>query len=198
MQFTSTIILPNIHYSSHSLIFVSGGRFGCRCCQCEGIYIDAKRHYYYGHFGQRFRHPSQLKLAEYYFHHGKRVDDAVTITERKRRQTETGVTGVSTLFELYALYNFDPAQDMVIDRMHLTFNMLKREFRDQMWMDIGQNVHRPINARDPTVGGLVVHGDFEKALEAVPWPKEGKASGVARLKSLTDKSGSWKSNEFKK
>jgi hypothetical protein len=48
------------------------------------------------------------------------------------------------------------------------------------------------------VGGLINHGDFGSALNAVPWPKEERASGVARLKSLTDKLGSWKSNEFKK
>jgi succinate dehydrogenase/fumarate reductase-like Fe-S protein len=75
----------------------------------------------------------------------------MTVTERKRLQTETGVTGVSFLFELYSLYAFDPVKDMVIDRMHLTFNMLKREFIDQMWVDMGINSDIPINDRDPTV-----------------------------------------------
>jgi hypothetical protein len=120
------------------------------------------------------------------------------VTERKRLQTESGVNGVSILFELYALYEFDPIHDMVIDRMHLTFNMLKREFINHIWPDIGDNLDTPINARDHTIGGLINRTDFGSALDAVPWPREERASGVPRLQSLTDKLGSWKSNEFKK
>ena len=51
----------------------------------------------------------------------------MVVSEWKRLQTETGVSGLSDLCSLYDLYRFDPVQDMVIDRMHLTFNMLKRE-----------------------------------------------------------------------
>ena len=87
---------------------------------------------------------------------------------------------------------------MVVDRMHLIFNMLKREFIDQMWIDLGNNSEKPINDRDPAVEGLINREEFGVALNAVHWPKEERASGVARLKSLTDKLGSWKTNEFKK
>ncbi|KAK3737217.1 hypothetical protein QZH41_011273 [Actinostola sp. cb2023] len=90
------------------------------------------------------------------------------------------------------------AGDMVIDRMHLTFNMLKREFIDKMWADMGDNKGRPVNSRQPEFGGLINHGEFGHALDAVYWPTEEKQSGVAKLKSLADKLGSWKSNEFKK
>jgi len=122
----------------------------------------------------------------------------VTSTERQRLSTDKGVTGVSVLFQLYMLYGFDPVQDMVIDRMHFTFNMLKREFIDKMWADMGDNKGRPVNSRQPEFGGLIDHGEFGHALDAVCWPTEEKQSGVAKLKSLADKLGSWKSNEFKK
>ena len=175
-----------------------GGRCGCRRCRMIGVYVAAKRHYYYGNFGVRYRHSCELKTANYYLHHGKRVDSAATAADRQRIQTETGVTGVSILFDLYSLYKFDPVLDMVIDRMHLTFNMLKREFIDKMWVDMGDNLGRMVNDRNPDNGGLLNHGEFGHALDAIHWPKEEQASGVAKLRSLTDKLGSWKTNEFKK
>lgn len=159
---------------------LTGGKCGCRRCLLKGTYIPAKRHYYFGQFGMRFRHPSNPKTVQYYLHHGQKVDSVLTQTEKKRLQTESGVSGVSILFELHALYGFNPIKDLVIDRMHLTFNMLKREFMDHIWLDIEENA------------------DFQMALGAVAWPKEEMASGVARLRQLTDKLGSWKSNEFKK
>ncbi len=125
--------------------------------------------------------------------HGKRVDAASTRAQRQQIQTETGVSGVSILFRLYKLYKFDPVLDMTIDRMHLTFNMLKREFLEKMWADMAKNA---VNDRDPELGGLLVREEFKNALECVNWTTEEKEKGVARMKSLTDKLGSWKSNEF--
>ena len=90
---------------------------------------------------------------------------------------------------LHKLYCFDPIKDMTIDRMHLCFNMLKREFAEGMWADMGDNVGRPVNQRMPSDGGVLSRGDFAQAFQAVPWSREQKASGVAKTKSLTDKLG---------
>ena len=164
----------------------------------NGIYIPAKRHYYYGNFAERYRHPSEHETSHHLFENGERVDNALTVTKRKELITETGVTGLTILFNLSKLYDFDPIRDMVIDRMHVVFNMLKREFVDHFWADMGENAELPVNSRDPKFGGLVNRDVFASALNTVNWPKEEKASGVARVKSLTDKMGGWKSNDYKK
>ena len=57
---------------------------------------------------------------------GLRCDNSLTEKGQKEIQLETGIRGVSILLKLYKLYKFDPIRDMVIDRMHLSFNMLKR------------------------------------------------------------------------
>lgn len=171
---------------------------GCRRCLVNGTYVPEKRHYYYGDFRNRYRNPSQLKSTAYILENGKKVDEALTVTERKRVQTETGLSGLTVLTDLHKLYAFDPVRDMVIDRMHVAFNMLKREFVERIWADMGENADQPVNNRDPNVGGLVNRNEFASALNAVAWPREEKASGVARVKSLTDKMGGWKSNDYKK
>ena len=56
----------------------------------------------------------------------------------------------SVLFQLYSLYEFDPVKDFVIDRMHLSFNTLKKEFITYMWADMGDNGAREIKQRDPS------------------------------------------------
>lgn len=180
------------------MLFCLGGKIGCRRCLVNGIYIPCKRHYYYGNFGQRYRNPCAPRTLHYQLENGKRVDAAITRAQRQQIQTETGVTGVSILFNLYKLYKFDPVLDMTIDRMHLTFNMLKREFLDKMWADLAENADKAVNDRDPAAGGLLVRDEFKRALECVNWTNEEKEKGVARMKSLTDKLGSWKSNEFKR
>lgn len=164
----------------------------------NGTYIPARRHYYYGNFGCRYRNPSRPRTAIYQLHHGQRIEEAVTNAERLEIQRETGVCGKSILFELYRLYGFDPVHDMVIDRMHNTFNMLKKEFLEKMWPELGDNEGLPVNERSPDNGGLLNRGDFSKAITAVRWTTEEYQKGVARLKSLTDKLGGWKSNEFKR
>ena len=164
----------------------------------NGLYIPCKRHYYYGNFGQRYRNPSAPRTAIYQLENGKRVDAAPTKAQRQQLQAATGVSGVSILFQLYKLYQFNPVLDMSIDRMHLTFNMLKRELIDKMWADIRENADEEVNARDPEVGGLLDHEEFKHALECVNWTKEEKEKGVGGIRSLTDKLGSWKSNEFKR
>lgn len=87
---------------------------------------------------------------------------------------------------------------MVIDRMHLVFNVLKREFISKIWPELGDNFERPINDRDPEVGGLIDRPDFSNAIGYINWTTEQKASGVSRLKNLTDKLGGWKSAEFQR
>lgn len=164
----------------------------------NGIYIPCKRHYYYGKFGQRYRDPSPLRTACYQLENGKRVGSATTAGQRQQIQAETGVSGVSILFDLYKLYKFDPVMDMTIDRMHLVFNMLKREFVGKMWPDLGENAAKEVNDRDPAVGGLLDHSEFKIAYEAIKWTSEEKGKGVGRIKTLTDKLGGWKSNEFKR
>lgn len=175
-----------------------GGKIGCRRCLLNGIYIPCKRHYYYGNVGQRYRNQSEPRTAAYQLENGKRVDAAATASRRTEIQTETGVCGVSVLFYLYRLYKFDPVLDMTIDRMHLTFNMLKREVLDKMWVELADNAGKPVNDRNPSDGGLLEHGAFASALQAIKWTPEEKEKGVARMQVLTDKLGSWKSNEFKR
>ena len=117
-------------------LFFLGGKYGCRICQVLGTYIPCKRHYYYGNFGVRYRHQARPKSPQYYLEHGEKIENATTVTQQKTLQTESGVTGISILVELFRLYEFDPVRNMVIDRMHLTFNMLKREFMTKIWADI--------------------------------------------------------------
>jgi hypothetical protein len=162
------------------------------------VYIAVKRHYYYGNFGERYRTRPDPRTAEYMYRHGKRCEESITKTERQTIQRETGVKGISILFELHKLYGFDPIKDMVIDRMHVCFNMLKREFIDKIWADIGENSGKEVNDRDQAVGGLVDRHDFAEALTFVNWTTDQRASGVARLKSLTDHLGGWKTAEFNK
>lgn len=144
-----------------------------------------------------------VNVTEIHLHLGQlpinmRMVRAVTRNKRQQIQTETGVCGLSILFELHKLYGFDPILDMTVDRMHLTFNMLKREFLSKMWADLGENAGKAINDRDPIAGGLIVHEEFKHALKYVTWTTEEKEKGVAKTTSLTDKLGSWKSNEFKR
>ncbi|KXJ05893.1 hypothetical protein AC249_AIPGENE27711 [Exaiptasia diaphana] len=136
------------------------------------------------------RAPCTLRTAAYHLEYGKRVDDASTTNERQQIQVTTGVSGVSILFDLYKLYGFDPVKDMAIDRMHMCFNMLKREFLEKLWRDLGDNSEKD--------GGLLNRDEFGKSLNAVEWTTEDKAAGVARLKSLSDKLGGWKSSEYKR
>ncbi len=171
---------------------------GCRRCLVCGTYLPEKRHYYYGNFRRRFRHRNEPRTAAYQLEKGKQCDEAPNNTTRKQIQTETGVCGACCLFDLYDLYGFDPIQDMLVDRMHLVFNMLKREFLDKFWSDVGENVNVNVNERTPNVGGLLLHGDFSDALKHVKWTAEQKASGVGKLKHLNDKLGGWKHAEFLK
>lgn len=178
--------------------FVTGGKVGCRKCLNVGVYVPERKRYYYVNFRQRFRHPAALRTADYQLFHGTAVENAQNQAEKHRLQRESGVSGVTILFTLHKLYGFDPVNDMVIDRMHLCFNLLRKEFIDKIWPDIGGNAEISVNERIPAAGGLVDRGDFGKALGAVAWTREEKSRGVARLKSLTDKLGSWKSDEFVK
>ena len=164
----------------------------------NGIYIPAKRHYYYGRFGERYRSPSPCRTVQYQLENGKKVDSATNAAYRQELKTSTGVCGVSILFDLHKLYKFDPIKDMTIDRMHVTFNMLKKEFQEKMWADLKDNAEKTVNDRIPEDGGLLVRDDFSSALQCVPWTTEEKEKGVARMKTLTDKLGGWKSNEFKR
>ena len=126
------------------------------------------------------------------------MENAENQAERLRLQRESGVSGVSILYTLHKLYGFDPVNDMEIDRMHLCFNLLPKEFINKIWPDVADNADVPINDRTPMAGGLVDRDSFAEALNAMKWTREEKAKGVARLKSLTDKLGSWKSDEFVK
>ena len=163
-----------------------------------GLYIPANRHYYYVNFGERYRQPCDPKTPVYLEDKGKRCDDAVTQTERQNIQTETGICGKTILLELFKLYKFDPVNDMLIDKMHLSFNMLKKEFLEKMWSDPKGNTNLPPNDRDPDNGGIMSRHDFKDNLEKVVWTREQKASGVAKVKFLTDKLGGWKSDEYYK
>ena len=121
----------------------------------KGVYFPAQRHYYYTGFRARFRNRPEERTAEYHLVHGKACDNASHDTARKQIQTETGVCGLSVLFNLHKLYGFEPIKDMVIDRMHLNFNMLKREFLTNIWKDMGENSLKEVNDRKPEDGGLI-------------------------------------------
>ena len=177
---------------------MAGGKVGCRKCLNVGIYVPERKRYYYVNFRQRYRHPPPIRTVEYQLEHGIAVENAQNQTERQKLQRESGVSGVSILYTLHKLYGFDPVHDIMIDRMHLCFNLLRKEFIDKIWPDVAGNADLPVNDRTPASGGLIDRGSFGKALDAVRWTREEKARGVARLKSLTDKLGSWKSDEFVK
>lgn len=80
-----------------------------------GTYIPARRHYYYGDFREKFRHREELRTVAYHLDKGKQCDEALTTSQRKKIQTESGVSGFSCLFELYYLYGLDPINDMTVD-----------------------------------------------------------------------------------
>ena len=180
------------------LILLKGGRIGCRKCLTVGRYVPEKRHYYYGGFGQKFRNRPALRTVEYTVEHGNRYDNAISKREKDDIRLQTGVCGVSILFQLHTLCGFDPVHDLVVDRMHVTFNMLKKEFLVYIWADLDENAERDVNERDPRIGGLVSRNDFKEHLKHVKWTKKQKASGVPSTKSLTDKLGGWKADDFLK
>ena len=121
--------------------------------------------YYYIHFGDRADEHCEERTPEYLKQNGKRCDDAPNNT----RQTETGVTGRTILLDLYKLYKFDPIKNMTTDKMHLSFNMLKKDFLEKMWasatrqvderenatrqVDERENTTRQVDERDPDIGG---------------------------------------------
>ena len=67
-----------------------------------------------------------------------------------------------------------------------------------MWADQGDNSERSIEERDPDAGGLLIRIDLKENLEKVPWTKEQRASGVAKITFLSEKRGGWKSDEYVK
>ncbi len=99
----------------------------------------------------------------YQLQNGERVDEATTGVQRQQIQTDTEISGVNNLFRLYKLYKFDPVLDITIDWLHLTFNMLKREFLEKMWADMGEDAGKPVNYRNPAVGGRLVREEFKHA-----------------------------------
>ena len=163
-----------------------------------GVYDGGRRHYYYIHFGERANEPCEERTAEYMERHGKRCDNAPNAAQHQAIRRATGVTGKTILLELHKLYKFDPIKDMVTDKMHLSFNMLKKEFLDKMWCDAGENAARPVEQRDPEVGGLLIRTELKDNLEKVLWTKEQRASGVAKIECLSEKLGGWKSDEYLK
>ena len=142
--------------------------------------------------------PCEERTPEYIDLHGRRCDSVVNNAQRQAIQTQTGVTGRSILLELHKLCKFHPVKDMVTDKMHLSFNMLKKEFLEKMWADQGGNSGRPVEERDPDAGGLLTRIDLKENLEKVLWTKEQRASGVAKIKFLSEKLGGWKSDEYVK
>ena len=118
-------------------------------------------------FGERARKPSELKAAAYLLEHGKECDDDATQNARQQIQTQTGVCGRTILLELFNLYKFDPVNDILIDKMHLSFNMLKKEFTEKMWSDLKDNENLPPNQRNPASGGLLSRADLETNLGKV-------------------------------
>lgn len=163
-----------------------------------GTYVPEKHHYYYSGFGQKFRNRPASRTVQYTVEHGHRYDNAISKREKNEIRLQTGVSGVSILFQLHTLCGFDLVNDLVVDRMHLTFNTLKKEFLMYIWADLGENADRDIDERDPSVGGLVSRNDLKEHLEHVKWTKQQKASGVPSTKSLTDKLGGWKADDFLK
>ena len=102
------------------------------------------------------------------------------------------------MFKLYDLYGFDPVNDMTVDRMHMNFNMLKRELSSHIMTDMKENSSKSINDRDPDVGGLIHKEDFERGLNAVCWTVEQRESGIPTYSSFKDTLGSWKTDQYVK
>ena len=65
---------------------------------------------------------------------GRAFDEALTNREKEESRKEFGVPGRSVLYKLYSLYGFDPVQDMVVDRMHLTYT---EEGGGSLWNNCG-------------------------------------------------------------
>ena len=176
----------------------SGGKKGCRKCLVTGTYIPEKRHYYYGNFGVRYRDCPHPRSVGYLFERGCQCENTTDVATRKEIQLESGIKGVTILYQLYKLYGFDPVKDMVVDRMHLCFNLLKREFLQKIWPELGENQDKEVNERDPRRGGLIDRRQFADSYQAVEWTTEQKESGVAKFHNLSENLGGWKTAEFNK
>ena len=79
-------------------------------------------------------------------------------------------------FQLSTPCRFDPIKDVVVHGMHLTFNLIKKDFWLYSWPEMNENAEE-INDRDPAVGGLVARGDFKDRRKEVKWTTKRTASG---------------------
>ena len=102
--------------------------------------------------------------------YGRRCDSAVSNAQCQAIQTGTGVTGGSILLELHKLCKFHPVKDMVTDKMHLSFNMLKKKLLEKMWADQVDNSGTPTEEHDPNTGGLLTRTDLKENLKKCHGP----------------------------
>lgn len=65
---------------------------------------------------------------------------------KARLAKESGYTGLSTLFRLYALYGFDVCKDMVFDLMHQILMNVVKKFLDYL-VDSGKLNPEEVDAR---------------------------------------------------
>ena len=61
-----------------------------------------------------------------------------------------------------------------------------------------ENSLKEVNDKKPEDGVLINRKNVRKALNAVPWEREQNATEVPSRKTLTDKLGGWKSDQYYK
>lgn len=93
----------------------AGGKKGCRRCEVVGDYVPSKRHYYYGHFLQRYHNPVDDRTVEKSLANAIEVENTLTMSHKAELSKKYGVTGVSVFYRWYSLCGFDPVNDLVID-----------------------------------------------------------------------------------
>ena len=90
--------------------------------------MSSSRQYYYGNFQRRYRDPAQQRTAKTNCEYGEKVDGASNTAQQEKINKEYGVTGVSILYCLYDLCQFDPVKDLMVDAMHaIVLNLIRSE-----------------------------------------------------------------------
>ena len=97
---------------------------------------------------------------------------------------------------------FDPIRDLVIDAMHaIVLNLVRREFEQLIFSNMGPNADKPVEARNPRDGGVLHRNDLITALSKVRWTTELRDGRLPTLNpkvSSNSKLGNWKAEDYGK
>lgn len=86
--------------------------------------------YYYGNYRIRYRYPWPERALSASVKKMTEVDQEDRITVRQKLASSSGFTGLSALYRLSYLYQFDVLRDLVVDAMHnIPLNVVRSHMR---------------------------------------------------------------------